>query len=58
MYGKSTICKIDSQQEFAVCLRNLNIVLCDFLEEWDGLGEGRKVQERGHMYVVQLLRHV
>ena len=42
MYGKSnmetyiTICKIDSQQEFAVWLRNLKQGLCINLEEWDG----------------------
>ena len=38
MYGKShmdsyiTICKIDSQQEFAVCLRKLKRGLCINLE--------------------------
>ena len=50
MYGKSdmetyiTICKIDSQQEFAVWLRKLNQGLCINLEEWDGAGDGREVQ--------------
>ena len=42
MYGESnmetyiTICKIESQQEFAVCLRKLKQRLCINLEEWDG----------------------
>ena len=49
MYGKSnmetyiTICKIDSQWEFAVWLRKLKQGLCINLEEWDGEGDGRKV---------------
>ena len=40
MYGKNnmetyiTICKIDSQWEFAVCLRQLEQGLCDNLEVW------------------------
>ena len=53
MYGKSnmetyiTICKIDSQQEFAVWLRKLQPGLCINLEGWDG----REVQKgRGYMY--------
>ena len=42
MYGKSNmetytiICKTDSQQEFAVWLRELNQGLCINLEGWDG----------------------
>ena len=32
----NTICKIDSQWEFAVHLRELKQVLCDNLEGWDG----------------------
>ena len=41
MYGKSymetyiTICKIDSQQEFAIWLRKLKEGLCINLEGWD-----------------------
>ena len=51
MYGESnmeayiTICKIDNQWEFAVCLRELKQGLCINLEEWDGEGDGREVQE-------------
>ena len=47
MYGKSnmetyiTICKIDSQWEFAVWLRKLKQGLCINLEGWDG----REVQK-------------
>ena len=49
MYGKSnmetyiTICKTDSQQEFAVWLRKLKQGICFNLEGWDGEGDGRKV---------------
>ena len=57
MYGKSsmetyiTICKIDSQQKFAVWLRKLKQGLCVSLEGWDGKGDGREVQKGGdYMY--------
>ena len=49
VYGKSnmevynTVCKIDSQREFAVWLRELKQGLCDNLEERDGEGERREV---------------
>ena len=51
IYGKSnmetyiTICKIDSQWEFAVCLRKLKQGLCINLEGWEGGSKGR-----GYMY--------
>ena len=51
MYGKSnmetyiTICKIDSQWEFAVWLRKLKQGLCIYPKEWDGEGDGREVQK-------------
>ena len=51
MHGKSnietyiTICKIDSQQEFAVWFRKLKKGLCVNLEGWDGAGGGREVQK-------------
>ena len=50
MYGKSnmeiyiTICKIDSQWEFAVWLRKLKWGLCINLEGWDGEGNGTPLQ--------------
>ena len=50
-YGKSnmetyiTICKIDSQWEFAVWLRKLKQGLYINLEGWDGEGGGREVQK-------------
>ena len=54
MYGESnieiynTICKIDSQWEFAVWLGELKQGLCGNLEEWDGEeGSGG----RGHLWV-------
>ena len=51
MYGDSnmeiyiTICKIDSQWEFAVCLRKHRQRFCITLEGWDGEVYGRDVQE-------------
>ena len=51
MYEKSnmetfiTLCKIDSQQEFAVWLWKLKQGLCINLEGWDGEGDGREVQK-------------
>ena len=55
MYGKSnmetyiTICKIDSQREFAVWLRKLKQGLCVNLEGWDGEGDGREFQKGGRI---------
>ena len=57
MYGESnmetyiTICKIDSQWEFAVCLRELKQGLCINLEGWDGEGDRREVREGGDIYM-------
>ena len=57
MYGEQnmetciTICKIDSQWEFAVYLRELKQGLCINLEGQDGKGDGREVQEGGDMYI-------
>ena len=53
MYGKSnmetfTICKIESQREFAVWLRKLKQGFCINLEGWDGEGDGREVQKEGN----------
>ena len=51
MYGESnmetyiTICKIDSQQEFALWLRKLKQGLCIYLEGWNWEGDGREVQK-------------
>ena len=42
-----TICKIDSQWEFAVWLRKLKQGLCINLEGWDGEGDGWKVKRGG-----------
>ena len=53
MCGKSnietdvSICKIDSQQEFAVWLRKLNQGLCINLEGLAGEGDGRELQKGG-----------
>ena len=57
MYGEnnmetySTLCKIDSQWEFAVWLRKLKPGLWNNLEGWDGEGGGREVQEGGGIWV-------
>ena len=42
-----TMCKIDSQWEFNVCLREFKQGLCINLEGCDGEGDGREVQEGG-----------
>ena len=57
MYGKSntetyiTKCKIDSQREFAVCLRKLKQWLCIHLEGWYGEVDGREVQKGGDICI-------
>ena len=51
MYGKSTmetyitVCKIDSQWEYAVWIRKLKQGLCINLQGWNGEGGGREVQK-------------
>ena len=57
MYGKNnmetyiTMCKMDSQQEFAVWLRKLKQGLCINLEKWDGEGDGREFQKGGDIHI-------
>ena len=57
MYGKSnmetyiTMCKIDSQWEFAVWLRKLKQELCINLERCNGEGDGKEVQKQGDVGV-------
>ena len=57
IYGKSnmetyiTICKIDSQQECAVCLRKVKQGLCIYLEGCDGEEGGREVQKGGDICI-------
>ena len=57
MYGKSnmetyiTICKIDSQWEFAVWLRKHKQGLCINLEGWDWEGDGTEVQKGGDICI-------
>ena len=57
MYGKSnmetyiTICKIDSQWEFAIWLRKLKQGLCINLERWDGERDGREFQKGGDICI-------
>ena len=53
MYGDSnmetyiTVCKIDSQREFAEWLRKFKKGLCINLEGWDGEGDEREVEKGG-----------
>ena len=60
MYGKSnmetyiTICKIDSQREFAIWLRKLKQGLCNNTEGWDVEGDGREVQEGGDICIAMI----
>ena len=42
-----TMCKIGSQQEFAVWLRKLKEGLCITLKEWDGGETGGRVNREG-----------
>ena len=57
MYGKSnmetyiTICKIDSQWEFAIWLRKLKQGLCINLEGWGREGDWREFQKGGDIYI-------
>ena len=57
MNGKSnmetyiTMCKTDSQQEFAVWLRNVKQGLCINLEGWDGEGDRMEVQKGGDICI-------
>ena len=63
MYVKSnmetyiTICKIDSQREFAVWLRKLKQGPWLNLEGWNGEGDGRRSKREG-IYVYLWLIHV
>ena len=57
VHGKSnmetsiTICKIDSQREFAVWLRNLKQRLCINPKWWDREGDGREFQKGGDICI-------
>ena len=46
-----TICKIDSQREFAVWLRKLKQGLCINMEGWDREGDGREFQKGGDICI-------
>jgi len=47
----NSICKIDSQWEFPIWLRELKQGLCNNLDGWEGEGDGREVQERGDVCI-------
>ena len=46
-----TICKIDSQWEFAECLMELKQGLCINLEGWDREADGREGQDGGDICI-------
>ena len=46
-----TICKIDSQWEFAIWLRKLKQGLCINLEGWGGKGDRREFQKGGDICI-------
>ena len=46
-----TMCRIDSQWEFAEWLRKLKQGLCVNPEGWDGEGDGREAQKGGDIFV-------
>ena len=58
MYGKGnmetyiTLCKIDSQQEFAIWLRKLKHKFCVNLEWGDGEEDGIEVQKGGDICIL------
>ena len=58
IYGESnmetyiTICKIDSQREFAVWLRKLKQGLCINLDRWDEEADRREVQKTGDIRIL------
>ena len=60
MYGKSnmetyiTICKIDGQWEFVVCLRKLKQGPCINLEGLDGEADGREVLKGGDIIYIRM----
>ena len=47
----TTICKINSQWEFSVCLRKLRQGLCINIEGWDGEGDGTEIEEGGDLCI-------
>ena len=51
-----TIYKIDSQREFAVCLRELKQGLCINLEGWDGEEMGGSCKREGIYVYLWLMR--
>ena len=54
-----TMCKIESQREFAVWLRKLKQGLCINIEGWDGVGGGREVKKEViYVYVWRILVEV
>ena len=48
---ETSMCKRDSQPEFAVWLRKLKQGLCVNLEGWDGEQGGRELQKEGDICV-------
>ena len=63
MYGKSnmetyiTICEIDRQQEFSVCLSKLKQGLCINQEVWGREGDGREYSQGGDICIPMANSH-
>ena len=53
----NTMCKTDSQWDFAVWLRELKQGLCDSLEGWDRENDGRESREGGDISVPMTENH-
>ena len=47
-----TVCKIGSQQKFALWLRKLKQELCIILDDWDGEGHERDFTKGGDMCIL------
>ena len=46
-----TICKIDSQWEYALCLRKLKQWLCISIEGWNEEGDGSDIEKGGDICI-------
>ena len=46
------ICKIDTQWEFNIWLREFKLVLYENLEGWDAVGSRKEVKEGGYLWLI------
>ena len=53
MESYTTVCKVESQWEFAVWLSKLKLGLCDNLEGWEREGRrGKEIQDGGDICIL------